>query len=92
MESNESGLRIYRNRLPQWRLDGAIYFCTWAMHSRDDTLAPREKTIVADCIKHHHRERYHLAIFVVMDDHVHVLVQMRPGVDLSEAVSILAKH
>jgi len=83
MEHAQEGLRRFRNHLPQWRLGGGIYFVTWCLQGRQSLLSPQERSIVADSLKFHHRERYDLSLFVVMDDHVHVLLQTRPSIDLS---------
>ena len=39
---------------------------------------------MADALRHFDGERYHLEAFVVMPNHVHVLVQLKPGHSLSE--------
>lgn len=72
--------------MPQWRADGGIYFVTWSLHDRRDELSPAERSIVADCLRFRHREHYDLGIFVVMNDHVHVLVQMRRATELGAAL------
>jgi REP element-mobilizing transposase RayT len=60
--------------LPQWRYPDSTYFCTWRLHTRGDILNPAERTIVATNLEHLNEQRYRLAGYVVMDDHVHVLV------------------
>lgn len=78
-----------RNRLPQWRLDGGVYFVTWRLHNVPDSLAPAERSCVAECIRFHHGTKYRLSIYVVMDDHVHLLLQTLPGQDLSLSLQVL---
>jgi REP element-mobilizing transposase RayT len=78
------GVIFRRNQLPQWRLDGGVYFVTWRLHRRGDELSPAERTLVAEAIRRDHEVRYYLSIFVVMHDHVHVLLQTLPGHDLSD--------
>jgi len=60
--------------LPQWRYPDSTYFCTWRLHRRGDILAETERTIVATNLEHFSEDRYRLAGYVVMDDHVHVVV------------------
>ncbi|MGO9606983.1 MAG: transposase [Candidatus Binataceae bacterium] len=47
---------------------------TWRVAPDQKTLSPEERTTVFDAIKHFDRERYDLEAFVVMDDHVYVIV------------------
>ena len=65
---------MYRRRLPHWRLGGATYFGTWRLQRGQPDLTPAERTLVVSAIKHFEHERYELTAFVVMNDHVHVLV------------------
>ena len=50
-------------------------FVTWRLAPGQALLQPREREIVFRTIRHGHGSRYHLMAFVVMDDHVHVLVR-----------------
>jgi type I restriction enzyme R subunit len=61
--------------MPRWRLGGATYFVTWHLTQASSTLSPNERTLVASAIKHFNEERYDLYAYVVMDDHVHVLLK-----------------
>jgi putative transposase len=67
-------LTIYRRKLPHWRLDGSTYFVTWRLFGPLLPLKPEEKTLVVEAIKHFADERYDLLAYVVMDDHVHVII------------------
>ena len=60
--------------LPQWRYPESTYFCTWRLHHFGDILVAAERTIVAETLDLFNEERYRLAAYVVMDDHVHVVV------------------
>jgi REP element-mobilizing transposase RayT len=55
-------------------LDGSTYFVTWRLFVPLLPLKPEEKTLVVEAIKHFADERYDLLAFVVMDDHVHVII------------------
>jgi len=83
MSRENPGVVFKRNYLPQWRLEGGIYFVTWRLHDQSDKLTSDERSIVAEAIKFFKDSRYRLNIFVVMDDHVHMLLQTLPGHDLS---------
>ena len=84
MSEQESGLETFRNRVPQWRLSGLVYFVTWRLMASHPPLAPAERALVASTLKHFHGERYRIYAYVVMDDHVHVLVQPLDEYQLSK--------
>ncbi len=64
---------LYRRRLPHWRDDDVIYFVTWRLSQRQPELDASERELVASALKHFDGQRYQLAAYVVMNDHVHVL-------------------
>ncbi len=65
----------YRRRLPHWRLVGSVYFVTWILHKSQSALVPAEKDLIRDSLLHFDKVRYQLSVYVIMDDHVHLLVQ-----------------
>ncbi len=65
----------YRRSLPHWRLSGAIYFVTWRLHKLQVDLRPEEQDRLVSVLRHFNGERYELFAFVVMNDHIHVLVK-----------------
>jgi len=67
-------------------MDGSTYFVTWRLAASQVPLECEEKTLVADAIKHFSGERYQLVAYVIMDDHVHVLVTPTDGISLQEIV------
>ena len=66
---------LYRRRLPHIRLDGAIYFVTWRLGAGQTDLSENERDCVVSAIRHFDGARYAVHAYVVMNDHVHVLVQ-----------------
>ena len=68
-------LQIYRRNLPHWRLDGAVYFVTWRLYPGRDVLCEDERTKIVETLRHFENARYQLFAYVVMDDHVHVVLQ-----------------
>jgi putative transposase len=66
--------RFYRRKLPHWRETGATYFVTWRLHPRQQELGGAEREIVATQIQRDQSKRYEMYAYVVMNDHVHVLV------------------
>ncbi|MCB1186166.1 transposase [bacterium] len=70
--------------LPQFRLPEVVYFVTWCLADRNDELLPQEREIVAKTITLWHEDRYRLAAYVVMDDHVHVMVLPLPPNELGQ--------
>ncbi|MBI5570342.1 MAG: transposase [Desulfomonile tiedjei] len=67
-------LTIYWRRLPHWRLQGSVYLITWRLAQRQPPLGPEERTCVMNTVRHFENQRYALPAYVVMDDHIHVLV------------------
>ncbi len=65
----------YRRRLPHWRLEGATYFVTWRLIAGLQDLTPDERTLVANAIRFFDTQRYGVFSYVVMNDHVHVIVR-----------------
>ncbi len=63
-----------QHHLPRIRLPGSTYFFTWSIQPGSPLLTDRERGIVAKALKHFVGERYKLLAYVVMDDHIHVIV------------------
>jgi len=53
---------------------GRAFFVTWRLRGTHGTLSPPERDLVCEVLKHGAGDRYHLKAYVVMDDHVHVIV------------------
>jgi putative transposase len=79
-------LFIYKRRLPHWRLSGSIYFVTWRHYRDRPELNPDERDAIASSLQYFDQQRYDLLAFVVMPDHVHVLVRPKNGFCLSQIV------
>jgi len=75
----EDELAIYRRRLPHWRMGGATYFITWRLHPAQPDLEPDEREVVVAALKHFDDKRYELLAYVVMHNHVHVLLKPLVG-------------
>src|SRR5690606_3834240 len=60
--------------LPHFDMPQANYFLTWRVAKTQAELAPAERSLVAGAIKHFAGQRYQLHAWVVMNDHVHVLM------------------
>jgi putative transposase len=65
---------LYRRKLPHWRLDEVTYFVTWRLARGRQELDSDERELVAAAMKRFDGQRYELAAYVVMDDHVHALL------------------
>ncbi len=65
---------FYRRRLPHYREQYAIYFVTWRLAAVKE-LSPPERDLIAAELHHRHEQRYELYAYVVMNDHVHVLLR-----------------
>lgn len=81
-----SDLQIYRRNLPHWRIDTATYFVTWRLFPGACLLQASERTAVAQAIVHFDGSRYALHAYVVMDDHVHVIVRPSACMPLEQIV------
>ncbi len=64
----------YRRRLPHLRSAGATYFVTWRLEPGQAELTSDERSVVAGALRYFDADRYELLAYVVMDDHVHVLL------------------
>jgi REP element-mobilizing transposase RayT len=51
------------------------FFVTWRLGRAQPVLTPPERDLVCSVLRHGHGERYTLVAYVVMDNHVHVLVR-----------------
>jgi REP element-mobilizing transposase RayT len=78
--------RFYRRRLPHLRCNGAVYFVTWRLAEHQQPLTAIERDCVAGALKHFAGERYELFGYVVMDDHVHVVLGPLHGERLERLV------
>jgi REP element-mobilizing transposase RayT len=59
-----------------------VYFVTWRLASNQPPLTVFERDHVAETIRHFADSRYELFAYVVMDDHVHALVEPHRDHDL----------
>jgi len=83
---NDDTNRFYRRYLPHWRESDAAYFLTWRLAHGQRDLSSRERTIVADALRHFDCLRYDLDAFVIMNDHVHVVMRPQSGHTLESLV------
>jgi REP element-mobilizing transposase RayT len=75
MTESADNLEVYRRRVPHWRLSGSIYFVTWRLHPYQPILQPDERELVKSAIFHFDGQKYALFAWVVMHNHMHVIVQ-----------------
>ena len=78
--STDKDLKVTHRKLPHWTLQGATYFLTF--RTACFSLDQDDRAIVLQHIRFGHQRFYSLIAAVVMPDHVHVLLQPNPGVDL----------
>ena len=81
-----SNLTFYRRNLPHVRMDGAVYFITWRLHDGQTVLTFAEREDVAAALRHFDNARYRLHAYVVMDNHVHVMVEPIDGNKLEDVL------
>lgn len=75
---------LYRHRLPHVRVDGALYFVTWRLRERLADLSAEERDLVASSVRYFDGRHYALHAYVVMNDHVHVIVETYPDLRLQD--------
>ncbi len=63
-----------------------MYFVTWRLYRDQPELNPQEKDVIASALRYFDKQRYDLFAFVVMPDHVHVLVTLKNGFLLHQIV------
>ena len=73
---------FYRRKLPHWRQENAAYFVTWRLAQGQPELDSTERDPVMEAIRKFDGRRYELAAYVIMDDHVHVLLAPLPAHEL----------
>jgi len=61
-------------------------FVTWRLHEHQEILTAPERTLVCETIEHHHEQRYRLGAYVVMDDYIHIVMQLREEFELWEVI------
>ena len=69
---------LYRRKLPHWRQDEVTYFVTWRLAGGQEELDSDERNLVMAAMKRFAGQRYDLAAYVVMDDHVHAMLTPIP--------------
>ncbi|MGC4119214.1 MAG: transposase [Myxococcales bacterium] len=79
-------LRTYRKNLPHWRLEGCTYFLTWCLDLGQSPLTESERSLVRDALRFANGRNFDLLAFVVMDDHVHVVLTPAEGILLEKIV------
>ena len=67
-------------------MSGAVYFVTWRLHPMQPDLKSEEKELLSSALKHFGGERYELLAYVVMHNHVHVLVSPKINHRLQDIV------
>ena len=66
--------RVYRRNLPHWELPESVYFITFSTADRF-TLSDSAKDVVLSSFHFHDGKKYILHACVIMDDHVHCILQ-----------------
>jgi REP element-mobilizing transposase RayT len=87
-----SELTVYRRHLPHWRLDGSVYFVTWSLNKGQSDLLPAERDLIQRVLLHFNVARYIIIAYVVMNDHVHVLVLLSEGWQLEKIIQSWKRH
>jgi REP element-mobilizing transposase RayT len=87
-KSDLEAVGLYRRQLPHWELEGSTYFVTFRVHK--DMGRPFEKAalacVVEETLWFGYGERYVLDAYVVMPDHVHLLMRPFAGWTLAKVL------
>jgi putative transposase len=78
-------IHFYRRRLPHWNLQGFTYFITFRVRgfSEKPLETPELAALVEESIWFGYGHRYRLDAYVIMPDHVHLLIEPLNHWDLS---------
>ncbi len=76
------GAQYSRRNLPHFEKPWAIYHITFST-TKHRQLAPADRDIVLNCIRHWDNRRYRLSVACVLPDHVHFIIQ--PGIESQDA-------
>jgi REP element-mobilizing transposase RayT len=82
----DSDFYAYSRNLPHWRSSSAVYFVTWRLNICETILESFERTTVAAALEYFNNYRYWILAYVVMDDHVHIVVRLAHGESLQKTV------
>ncbi len=63
-----------------------MYFVTWRLAGTQSELSPDEKDLVVAALRNFDGQRYRITGYVVMNDHVHVVVEPQTGYHLTAIV------
>ena len=77
---------FYRRRLPHWHETSACYFVTWRLAQGQAELDAFERDAVISALRYFDEKRYELTAFVVMNDHVHVMLRCLNNHSLEQIV------
>jgi len=77
-------IKVKRRNLPHWTDAGATYFVSF--HTKEGELSLEEIEMVLEHLESGHQRFYALIAAVVMPNHVHLLIQPFPGVELSRVM------
>jgi REP element-mobilizing transposase RayT len=83
MQESKTRRRISRGHI---FIEGSVYFVTWRLARQQVQLSSDERAEVVSAIRHFANERYQLFAYVVMNDHVHVLLSPNDAVSLLSIV------
>lgn len=83
--------KITRRNLPHWELNGSTYFITTTVHSEigKPFLNPNLAELVISALNREDKKSYDLQAFVVMPDHVHIIIKPLFGKKLQEIMKTL---
>lgn len=66
----------WQRHLPHFQLSGGYFFITFSCYKRQKLL-PSQKDIVYQAIHFLNSKRYELLAVVIMDDHVHMIIEIK---------------
>ncbi|MBA2726960.1 MAG: transposase [Parachlamydiaceae bacterium] len=79
-------VKIFKTNLPHWSLATSTYFVTFCISNRKkkSLSLPVAATIVEDAINFYSGKQYEIDSYVIMPDHVHLLITPYPDFELSK--------
>jgi REP element-mobilizing transposase RayT len=84
----------FRSNLPHWKLSGSTYFITFCVKER--AIKPFcnsvNANIVEQAIYHYHGKQCNIDNYVIMPDHVHLLMTPHPSFDFRNILENLKRY
>jgi REP element-mobilizing transposase RayT len=92
--SNKKAIYRSQNQLPHWQLNGLTYFITFVLHERRQRYLQRNEIarVTEEALLFGAGREYALDAYVIMPDHVHVLLYLMEGKQVQSALGGIKRY